>query len=398
VNSSNGYAIFNKYFLFEFMASDNSEIISYSFDEEVGLRDVASFFIRRWIWVAGGGLLGLAIAGFSTMLRPAEKPLLKLRMVVDASQSPCAWTQRKFQKFEDESVFNIKCNGEIDASRKELISLANKYFSDGPRSGKFKAIIRPLEFESGRKNRPMVSKSQLELLIEASPEKYNYDNLFASLKNIKNDFRASRFNATNGLAPNLEAGEAWLTLESLPSYQKNKSYSRPMMLGLLSGFVLGSGAGLIVDRKTDRVFSEKRILEQLNYPLWISLPALPWSTQMVSPMIGQLAARLDTSLEWRVLSIAHENEVVEALAQALISQNEPGLSCKSVKPLFNSIVRLGSDERPIGLLIVVESGFNSSKALEEARLLLNQLPFVQSIGVVLGGVPLPSEMVMAEKA
>ena len=171
-----------------------------------------------------------------------------------------------------------------------------------------------------------------------------------------------------------------------------------MALGLLGGLVAGSGAALIADRRSNRVFSRSKLLEQLGYPLWLALPTLPWSDQVAGPLVGQLAARLDRSLDWRVLSIAREHEAVGSLAQALSRQNEPELSCKAVAPLLNSIIRLGSNSRPIGLLVVVESGFNSSQALEDARLLLSQLSCVQSIGVVLAGVPLPSELTEAEKA
>ena len=160
---------------------------------------------------------------------------------------------------------------------------------------------------------------------------------------------------------------------------------------------MGSGAALIADRKSNRVFSNSKILGQLGYPLLLALPTLPWSDQVAGPLIGQLAARLDRSLEWRVLSIAHEHEAVGPLAQALTHQNEPELSCNAVAPLLNSIIRLGSDARPIGLLVVVESGFNSSQALEDAHLLLSQLSCVQSIGVVLAGVPLPSELAGKQK-
>ena len=77
-----------------------------------------------------------------------------------------------------------------------------------------------------------------------------------------------------------------------------------------------------------------------------------------------------------MLSIAREHVAVGPLAQALTCLNEPELGCKAVAPLLNLIIRLGSSSRPIGFLVVVESGFNSSQALEDARLLLSQLSCV----------------------
>ena len=55
------------------------------------------------------------------------------------------------------------------------------------------------------------------------------------------------------------------------------------------------------------------------------------------------------------------------------------------------MIRLAASSQPMGLLIVVESGFNSAQALEYARLMLEQITYVKSIGIVPAGVPLPSE-------
>ena len=44
------------------------------------------------------------------------------------------------------------------------------------------------------------------------------------------------------------------------------------------------------------------------------------------------------------------------------------------------------------VLLVVEPGFNSARALEEARLLISQMTAVQSVGVVLIGAQLPEEL------
>ena len=44
------------------------------------------------------------------------------------------------------------------------------------------------------------------------------------------------------------------------------------------------------------------------------------------------------------------------------------------------------------VLLVVEPGFNSARALEEARLLISEMGSVQAVGVVLIGVPLPEDL------
>lgn len=329
------------------------------------------------------------------MSRVPEEPLKAIRMVIDISQSPCAWMQRKFQKFDQGEVLNIKCPGEFLATRKDLATLAyDEFSSDEP----FSVSVRPLVFGNKKGKDLAVSDTQVELAIEASPGEL--ERAKASLENIKNVFKAKEIGKARMLSPNVQAGVDWISIEEVPGGVnfKPKSSNKSLALGLLGGLVTGSGAALIADRRSNRVFSRSKLLEQLGYPLWLSLPTLPWSDQVAGPLVGQLAARLDRSLDWRVLSIAREHEAVGSLAQALSRQNEPELSCKAVAPLLNSIIRLGSNSRPIGLLVVVESGFNSSQALEDARLLLSQLSCVQSIGVVLAGVPLPSELTDAGNA
>ncbi|QNI75181.1 chain length determinant family protein [Synechococcus sp. MVIR-18-1] len=365
-------------------------------DDEIDLREVLAAFRRRWIWVASGGLLGLGIAAGVSISRPAEEPSKTIRMVIDTTQSPCAWTQRKFQKLEPGEILNIQCTGEFLTTRKVLTTLALDAFGSDQQ---FLARVRPLTFGTKKDKDFAQSNTQLELAIEASPDKL--DGVKASLENIKNVLTKREIDKIEMLSPDVQVGEDWISIEEVSNNEKepeSNSSSRSLALGLLGGLVAGSGAALIADRRSNRVFSRSKLLGQLGYPLWLALPTLPWSDQVAGSLVGQLAARLDRSLDWRVLSIAREHEAVGSLAQALSRQNEPELSCKAVAPLLNSIIRLGSNSRPIGLLVVVESGFNSSQALDDARLLLSQLSCVQSIGVVLAGVPLPSELTEAEKA
>ena len=396
------------------MTINNSEVNSLLSDDEIDLSDVLAAFRRRWIWVASGGLLGLGIAAGVLMLRSAEEPSKAIRMVIDTTQSPCAWTQRKFQKFEPGEILNIKCTGEFLTTRKDLTTLALDAFGSdafgsdafgsddlGP-DEPFLVKVRPLTFGKKGDKDFARSNTQIELAVEAIPDELI--SAKASLENIKNVFTENEMDKIRMLSTDVQVSKDWISIEEVSNEEASNneknfnSSSRSLALGLLGGLVAGSGAALIADRRSNRVFSRSKLLGQLGYPLWLALPTLPWSDQVAGPLVGQLAARLDRSLDWRVLSIAREHEAVGSLAQALSRQNEPELSCKAVAPLLNSIIRLGSNSRPIGLLVVVESGFNSSQALEDARLLLSQLSCVQSIGVVLAGVPLPSELTEAEKA
>ena len=65
---------------------------------------------------------------------------------------------------------------------------------------------------------------------------------------------------------------------------------------------------------------------------------------------------------------------------------------RNADPLLSAVLRFDPRDQPTGLLLVVEPGFNSARALEEARLLISQMSSVQAVGVVLIGTPLPEEL------
>ena len=60
-------------------------------------------------------------------------------------------------------------------------------------------------------------------------------------------------------------------------------------------------------------------------------------------------------------------------------------------PLLSAVSVL-VPHKPTGLLLLVEAGFNSARALEEARLLISQMSSVQAVGVVLIGSQLTEEL------
>lgn len=167
---------------------------------------------------------------------------------------------------------------------------------------------------------------------------------------------------------------------------------RYLVLGLLGGLVVGAGSALIADRRSNSVYSREELLRLLNHPLRLSLPAGPWSASAVEVLVGQLAIQLDQNLSWRVLSIARQHEAVEPLSQLLQQQGGAELQCKSADLLLSSVLRFEPRDQPTGLLLVVETGFNSSRALDKARLLISQMTPVQSVGVVLIGAQLLEEL------
>ena len=296
------------------MVTETPESSSVLPDGEIDPREVASALRRRWIWVAGGGLLGVAIAGISTLM-PLNRPLESIRMVVDTTQGPCIWTQRKFQKFEEPEVLNIKCAGEFLSARRKLTLLASDEFPsdefdfDGLDFGNGPLVkVQPFKFGTKNKRNVVVSKTQLEVVVESDNESLDQIDINSRLERIKRRYADNRISNIKKLSPNVEVGENWITFESDSVVMPEPNPYAPLTFGLLVCLVMGSGAALIVDSKSNRVFSNSKILGHLGYPLWLTLPTLPWSDQVAGPLIGQLAARLDRSLDWRVLSIAHDHE------------------------------------------------------------------------------------------
>ena len=109
-------------------------------------------------------------------------------------------------------------------------------------------------------------------------------------------------------------------------------------------------------------------------------------------LIGQLANQLDQTLSWRVLSIANQHEAVAYLTQSLQQLGGAELSCTSAEPLLSAVLRLDTHDQSVGLLLVVEAGFNSARALDSARLMISQMSNIQAVGVVFIGAPLPEEL------
>ena len=245
------------------MTINNSEVNSFLLDDEIDLREVLAAFRRRWVWVASGGLLGLGIAAGISMSRPVavDKPLMALRMVVDTSQGPCFWTARKFQRFESEEDLSIQCFGELLATRKYLATLASGEFGS---NNEISAKVRPLAFGNNKDKDLVVSNTQIELLVEVNADEL--DVAKAKLANIKNEFVSYQLDSMRILAGDVQTGKSWISIENVhvPVVDQSKSFNRSLALGLLGGLVAGSGAALIADRRSNRVFSRSKLLGQLG--------------------------------------------------------------------------------------------------------------------------------------
>ena len=186
-------------------------------------------------------------------------------------------------------------------------------------------------------------------------------------------------------------GPTWIVVKE-PSEIVANTLERPLSLGLLGGLVVGVGTALISDCRSKIVYSQSELLRRLGYPLRLGLPSGYWGSPVVRVLVGQLATQLDQALSWRVLSIARQHQAVAPLTQLLQEQGAADLQCNSADPLLSEVLYFDPSDLPAGLLLVVEGGSNSARALDEARLLTSQMSNVQAVGVLLIGVPLPQEL------
>lgn len=359
-----------------------------SVDDEIDLREVFAALQRRWGWVLGGGFLGLALAVGAVYFKPRLVQQVQGSLVLDVAEGPCYLRSRKLSIYAEPSVVGLSCFGELQSARQSLIRLVkSSSISTTPGNGVTYSVSLLQYDKQGKDKSP--NHLHLRIVGPSNLARKISDELTLIDKSMTLEI-ANKAKA-NGIKPLF--GPDWIRVEK-PSepIERSVSFSRTFALGLLGGLVLGAGSALIADRRSNRVFSQAELLRRLGHPLRLGLPAVPWTSPAVPVLVGQLATQLDQTLSWRVLSIARQHEAVAPLTQLLQQQGGADLQCNSADPLLAAVLRMESSDRPIGLLLVVEPGFNSARALEGANLLISQMSNVQAVGVVLISAPLPVEL------
>ena len=343
---------------------------------------------RRWRWVFGGGLFGLALVVGSVSLKSISAPLVQASLIVNVAQGPCYSRIRQLKALKEPSVVGgLSCFGETETVRQGLTRLVKSLpIFVSPDNGIVYSVGQLIYEGVGRK------KSPNHLLLSVTGPSNMAPQISAALTKIQKDMTLQMAtNAQgNGFVPSF--GADWIRVEKPSPVIEQTSYSRSWPLGLMGGLVVGTFTAMIADRRSNRVYSKVELLRRLGYPLRLGLPAGPWTSSAVQVLVGQLATQLDRSFSWKVLSIARQNDAVAPLTKLLQQQGSADLHCDSAEPLLAAVLRMESSDRPTGLLLVVQSGFNSARALEEARLLISQMSTVQSVGIVLIGAPLPEEL------
>ena len=359
-------------------------------DDEIDLREVFAALQRRWCWVLGGGLLGLALWVGFVLRESRSAPLIRASLIVDVAQGPCFSRVRQLKVSPQSTLVDSSCFGELDSVRQELIRRAKSssmFIGAKDKYANFSYEIGRLAFDERGK---VKSDSHVILSVKGPPGLA--PKILDELTLIKKGVMLWMSNKATAHGHKPFFGPSWIHIEKHYELERSVSSSRQSALGLLGGLVLGAGSALVADRRSNRVFSQAELLRRLGHPLRLGLPAAPGTSPAVPVLVGQLATQLDQNLSWRVLSIARQHEAVEPLTQLLQQQGGADLQCQSADPLLSAVLRIEPRDQPTGLLVVLEPGFNSASALEEAHLLISQMSNVQAVGVVLIGMPLPEEL------
>ncbi|WP_136987656.1 hypothetical protein [Synechococcus sp. N5] len=92
-------------------------------DDEIDLLEMFAAAQRRWRWVFGGGLLGLALAVGAVSSKPRLAPQVQSGLILDVAQGPCFSRSRQQSVFKESSVERFSCYSEIQSVRQALIRL-----------------------------------------------------------------------------------------------------------------------------------------------------------------------------------------------------------------------------------------------------------------------------------
>ena len=365
-----------------------------SFDDEIELSEVFGLFKRRFSWVAGGAFLGLALAAGVLLVKGAPVPRDRTRLTINLASSPCNFAKYRARVFENAYALSENCNDVLDSSLVRLKRLSDLSFE--PINKQLKKEAK-LEYDVsrqklGEERRSPTSSTHIALTV-LSPEAQSAS-VVAEVVKIQDKFKRLSFSDVGSGEEKISHGADWLLIDGPKPVQSKRFVSplRTIFSGFLGGLFFGAVSGFIADRRSDRVFSQDELIRRLGFPLSLALPSESWDSPAVEVLVGQLATHLEPNLSWLVMSVAREHDAVVPFTQMLKQKSGSDLQCNCVEPLLSAVLRFDTSDKPIGLLLVVESGFNSARALEEAHFQIKRMSSVQKVGVVLIGAPLPAEL------
>ena len=330
-------------------------------DDEIDLRELAAALKRRWRWIAGFSITGLLLGGAVAFALPTR---VELRMVIDLYAGPRVPSQASLDK--SDSMGPLLVTRYEPRYTSANVQILVKQSLDRTPGAKQQHSL----FEIGQSKQKALKSDQL-LFVSATVPASEAAPYRALLEDLQSQVVATASKDLGAVAaPPTES-----FAQILPEQVVPPSQVRPIALGGLAGCVFGAAAALLADRRSNRVFSCAQIEQQLGFPLLAVLSPLPWQGQAAQAALGQLLELLDPQLHWKVMSIAADHPCVEPIAEAIELEAAP--------PLLEHVLPAFPSTHPGGVLLVVEAGFNSQLALEEARRLLLLLPGLEQASLVM---------------
>ncbi len=352
-------------------------------DDEIDLAEVFAALRRRWRWPVAGLLAGCLFGGVVVSVMPQRA---KLQLILNLNQGPQRRTPVIVGSSSGRDALLVPQNNQVPlvlpSETKFELELLNRVIELQPFSGQ-------LDVESYKSGN--VSDDNIVIAsLDVSQTQVDGARRFLQALSKRYQQKIDAIISSSSSSSIVLGRPGWLSLGEQPSLQPAKS-GRTLTLAGLAGLVFGCAGALLADRRANRVYSLQKLLIFLGYPVWAKVPAPPWTQSAVDAQFTQLMGVLDPSLRWRVLSIGVEHPFVQPLVEALRAQSS-ALMLEQQPPLLRHALQAAADGKGLGILVVVERGFNSEAALLEARRVLNQIAAVQQVGVVVVGETLPAEV------
>jgi hypothetical protein len=350
-------------------------------DDEIDLAEVFAALRRRWRWPVAGLLAGCLFGGVVVAVTPQRA---KLQLILNLNQGPQRRTPAVVTPMSGMDALSVPQNQAPFVSSAETkfeIEAINRVINLQP----FSDALDIQSYKSGK-----VSDANIVIAsIDVSRAQVDGGRRFLHALSMRYQQKIDAIISSS--SSSVEPGRpGWLSLDDQLFLQPSKR-GRTLILAGLAGLVVGCAGALLAERRSNRVYSIQKLLMFLGYPVWAKVPAPPWSQSGVDAQFTQLMGVLDPSLRWRVLSIGVEHPAVQPLVEALRAQSS-ALMLEQQPPLLRYALQAAADDKGLGILVVVERGFNSEAALLEARRVLNQIAAVQQVGLVVVGECLPAEV------
>ena len=375
-------------------------------NDEIDLREVWSAIGRRRFWPLGGLLIGLTLGAATQFLKPISTATYSVAVTFDLTQLPQKQLPlREIAGLPEElrNQYQIQLPGlETTKYLYTKAQFANQLLTELPsfipqkQQSNWKLRETTAEIINASKGKPHKFAVENSLSLVNQSFQSESDALKASaflnsfIKSLKQSIFSEDLQAANFDNGAIESLASDIQIKQLPP--KNSLSSRSLALGALAGLVIGTGGGLMADRRTGKEYSKEQLKRLLPYRTAVELPAMPWEAGTAQQAIGTLDAVLNPAKSWLLTSVGSSHPAVSLLHEAIESTGS-NLTITVQPPLLSHPLPRYTGWANQGLLIVVEPGFNTRSALQQVQQLLSQLPQTVDIRLVMVGTPIPSDCV-----